>query len=419
MRYERAQEFSDGLAAVRDGLKWGYIDASGKIVIPLQYDWVLPFTDGITEVCRTGKRQWIDQEGRVAFENPFDAQHPSSADHDVGKSPGGSAVAINRFLRKVIRDSSYHQIRFFFDGVAVVAGRLIQDADKVSGSPEVRELAVIDREGVVLIPFGRFADLSDFHDGYATSLVYKDGVGLPLSIQVIDHLGNVMSEFSFSDWDVSPTDLVFSEGVATVRVYRKETLPNRLDILAPTVVCRLALVRPNGQVIVETSRETVTPFHEGRAFAKLPGGPWMLIDTAGQPVGDKQWLDLPLRSYWESRPSDFENGYAFGRLENAFGWIDVQGNFTPAPLRLGANERFVVRCADFAILERTDPGKEPRYGFWHLPSNKMVAPSFRSIEVCHAKGPLIRAETEDLEGYVDLNGTFIWKSRMCKDRAKD
>lgn len=417
-RFKLAQEFSEGLAGVWDGKKWGFIDKSGQVVIQMQYDWVLPFADGIAEVSHLGRRQWIGTDGRIAFENPFDGRHPYSSDHDVGKAPDGSAAAINRLQRKVIRDSGYFHIRSFADGVTVMTGRLLKAADPVNGIPESRELAVIDQEGKVLIPFGQYDNLSDFHNGFATTYVFKESERLPLSVRVIDRTGKVMSEYPFPQWEVRPTDLVFSEGVATVHAYVSETLPDRLDVLRPTVVSRLSLVRPDGRIIRETSWETVTPFHEGRAFAKIADGPWMLIDTSAQPVGDKEWLGLPLHAYWDIRPSDFENGYAFGRLGNAFGWIDRQGNFTDAPLSLGANERFVNRCGDFAIIERAVPGKESRVGFWHRPSNTMVAPTFRSIEVCHKEGPLIKAATAGHEGYIDLNGAYVWKKRSCREKAK-
>lgn len=45
-QYEAAQAFSEGLAAVRQNGKWGYIDTTGKAVIPFQYDQAYAFHEG-------------------------------------------------------------------------------------------------------------------------------------------------------------------------------------------------------------------------------------------------------------------------------------------------------------------------------------------------------------------------------------
>lgn len=49
-KYEDAKAFSDGLAAVKSGGKWGYIDESGKTAIPLKYDFAGRFKEGVAVV---------------------------------------------------------------------------------------------------------------------------------------------------------------------------------------------------------------------------------------------------------------------------------------------------------------------------------------------------------------------------------
>jgi len=52
-RFERANKFSDGMASVQIDDKWGYIDTTGTIVIPPQYDWgcSYDFSEGLAQVC--------------------------------------------------------------------------------------------------------------------------------------------------------------------------------------------------------------------------------------------------------------------------------------------------------------------------------------------------------------------------------
>ena len=61
-----ARDFSEGLAAVKKDDLWGYIDASGKMVIPPRYHWAQEFEDGRAEVTLPdGDEVIIDRTGNV------------------------------------------------------------------------------------------------------------------------------------------------------------------------------------------------------------------------------------------------------------------------------------------------------------------------------------------------------------------
>jgi len=71
-QYDDARDFSEGLAAVRVGGKWGYIDRSGKMVIPPRFLRAEPFRGGLA-VVDTSQRlfaywnkgtHYIDRVGR-------------------------------------------------------------------------------------------------------------------------------------------------------------------------------------------------------------------------------------------------------------------------------------------------------------------------------------------------------------------
>ena len=52
---------------MQDGDKWGFVGRDGKIVIEPKYDEVHDFTDGIAAVRQGGKSFFIDKTGRVPF----------------------------------------------------------------------------------------------------------------------------------------------------------------------------------------------------------------------------------------------------------------------------------------------------------------------------------------------------------------
>ena len=62
--YDEARIFTFGLAPVSKNKKWGFIDETGKLVIPILYDSVEYFTqNGLSAVKRNGKSGFIDKQG--------------------------------------------------------------------------------------------------------------------------------------------------------------------------------------------------------------------------------------------------------------------------------------------------------------------------------------------------------------------
>ncbi len=71
--YDYAVPFSEGLTRVKKDGKWGFIDTTGKVVIPCQYDdasW--SFSEGLTCVEKDGKYGFIDTTGKVVIPCQYD-----------------------------------------------------------------------------------------------------------------------------------------------------------------------------------------------------------------------------------------------------------------------------------------------------------------------------------------------------------
>ena len=69
MNYTNARCFSGGLAPVCNSkAQWGYIDKQGKMVIPYQFGYADRFREGIAKVMKSGKWVYIDPSGKVVKE---------------------------------------------------------------------------------------------------------------------------------------------------------------------------------------------------------------------------------------------------------------------------------------------------------------------------------------------------------------
>ena len=63
IKYDYAQDFSEGLAKVKLNNKWGFIDKTGKEVIPIKYDDAESFSKSLAGVKLEGKWFYINPKG--------------------------------------------------------------------------------------------------------------------------------------------------------------------------------------------------------------------------------------------------------------------------------------------------------------------------------------------------------------------
>ncbi len=76
--YYSAYDFIEGLARVEKDGKCGYIDKTGKVVIPLIYDMVWSFIEGLAKVKKDGKYGYIDKTGKLLASLIYDDVGPFS-----------------------------------------------------------------------------------------------------------------------------------------------------------------------------------------------------------------------------------------------------------------------------------------------------------------------------------------------------
>lgn len=67
----RADEFSEGLAAVAKEDKWGFINTTGELIIDYRFDSVGGFSEGLCWFEENNKRGFIDMDGNVVIKPVF------------------------------------------------------------------------------------------------------------------------------------------------------------------------------------------------------------------------------------------------------------------------------------------------------------------------------------------------------------
>ncbi len=65
-QYQNARRFSQGLAAVEENNRWGFIDSSGQVIIPLVYKDATEFSEGLAMVTDSqAVVNFVDHEGKT------------------------------------------------------------------------------------------------------------------------------------------------------------------------------------------------------------------------------------------------------------------------------------------------------------------------------------------------------------------
>ena len=160
-------DFSQGLAAVyREDKGWGYINRSGKVVIPFKFSGATPFKDGLAVISVDGKYGYISQQGKIVIplrkENELISLYSSSGFYEFSD---GLALISNRdqlgyinHAGKVVIKPKYIRASPFSENIASVIEQPF--------SGDKSECLYIDKTGKSII-VDRFNECGSFHDGVA------------------------------------------------------------------------------------------------------------------------------------------------------------------------------------------------------------------------------------------------------------
>ncbi|MEH2359029.1 WG repeat-containing protein [Nostoc sp.] len=187
-RFDSAEPFSEGLALVKINNKYGYIDKTAKLIIALQFDDAKSFSSGMAAVKIAEKWGYIDKKSKIMIPAQFDDAKSFSED-----------LAAVKIANKwgCIDKTGQTKIKFELDDSAIFSGglALVKVANK---------FGYIDKEGDFIIE-PQFDEADMFSEGLAPA---KKG----------DKWGyiNQFGEFVISpDFDLAKP---FSESIALVNV---------------------------------------------------------------------------------------------------------------------------------------------------------------------------------------------------------
>ena len=155
-QFNEALRFSEGLASVKSGDKWGYIDKSGNMVIAPQYEMAYQHQEGLAAVKQGGRWGFIDNTGKMVMAPQFqDAYGFSEGLVDV--KDGGKWGFIDKGGKMVVT-AKYDAVHAHFEGLA--------------GVKQGGKWGFIDKTGTMVIS-PQFDEAGRFSEGLAEVKVGK------------------------------------------------------------------------------------------------------------------------------------------------------------------------------------------------------------------------------------------------------
>ncbi len=258
---------------------WGFKDsATGKLLVPYQYDWADSMFDGMALVNRGKRFGFINQLGDEAIAVRYDfAQRfqENFARVRINKS----YELINRQgipLQGTVGSNNVNNVN---RGVATVS---IKEGDKI-------KFKAINSLGVQIIPPLYNLILPFYEDVSAFSLDTKYGL---INIQGKEIVGAKYENI-----------LRFTEGYAVARINSKSGYLDKM-----------------GNVVIPFQYEKAGVFGYGRAWVQS-NGKFSLIDKTGQTVTQATFSAINL----------FEEEQASVMVGNKWGMVDLNGNWIIAP----------------------------------------------------------------------------------------
>lgn len=185
------EQITPSLLPFSENDKWGYMNASGKVVINPKYDWAEEFSEGMAAVMLDDKYGYINEKGEVIIDIVYD--------HVGGIGEYGSLYEDSKFRNGLI--GAYNNNKYYMlnkDGKIVTK-------DYIDKSFSSQELMLAD--GSDLSQFSTYA-YDQYYSLSEERSIYKDINNEKYGY--VDAEGNVIIEAQF-DWAGR-----FSEGLAAV-----------------------------------------------------------------------------------------------------------------------------------------------------------------------------------------------------------
>jgi hypothetical protein len=274
--YDKALAFSDGLSVVYVGMQCGFIDTAGKLVAQPQFDDCMPFAEGMAAVKSGNQWGYIDQSGTIAIKPQFENTitfREGMAFVEAGKVSGvidktgkmlfqvnGSGGWFSEH-RAAVREHGIESKMFYVDstGQRAFPSTFESGGDFSEGLASVtneNKSAYIDPTGKIVIPFQLWSPWGGFSEGLAVVFIGQGRAAY------IDKTGKEVITGDFVRADP------FSEGLAAVMLRAGKDIVSTAQAQGSSMV----MIKPGAKYgYIDKTGAVVVPAQFAKA-GKFVGG---------------------------------------------------------------------------------------------------------------------------------------------------
>jgi hypothetical protein len=262
-----------------DTNRYGYINTTGKLVIPCTYLEAGYFSEGVAHVTMANSNEaFIDRSGKVVttLQQKYSSEYIFSEGLALAYAPRGNKIGFINTSGELAISYKYTYARGFSEGLAVV-----QNSEGLYG--------YIDTSGKQVIPF-QYKSAGDYSERWAPVQNTKGKWGF------IDKQGKIVIPYKYNNAHG------FSEGLATV--YNASG--------------HVGFINTKGTLVIGYQKyNRAFPFKEGFALVGVvtksdPSGKFGYIDRQGK---------LLTKLAYQSASSSFNNGHAVALKDLGTGYI--------------------------------------------------------------------------------------------------
>ncbi|KAA2243526.1 WG repeat-containing protein [Chitinophaga agrisoli] len=370
-RFNAVEEFSEGVASVREGGYYGYINPKGEWVIQPVYDYAQPFSEGIAVVYKGAKANYIRRDGTVILE--IDCA-------EAGAFLDGNAMIESRNKKYGVIDTSGHFIidTLYTDITPVKGGSFII-------SPSYDSAYIVNRKGAVIVPVGKYRGIKEIGEGYLQAAVL-DTVHHKEISALLDPAGRELfrkgDSQTYFNMEMSSGKLTFEEYISGHKAI-------------------YGIMDKAGNVIyADSTFESILPFRGNRSFIRRRYAHYVI-------TGDGKILTA---GFDRLLNDGFVNNRAFVETNSKWGVIDTNANYIIQPKFNEIMKPGLVGGVFFFKGLPTRTGKST-FGFADSSGKVILQPCLENYDVAGFRNGLLRCVLDNSIAYIDRTGKVVWQEK--------
>ena len=370
--FDWGYDFKEGLAAVRQNGFYGFIDSSGKYVIEPAFDIATYFVNGITLVYKQKQSYFIDKTGKVILPTVYRSMEFIDDHKAIITTRSKRCGIINVRTGGLLLDTLYSEISKFNSGVAVI--RKYDSLYSPYGE------AVIDTAFNFVVPIGKYANIYEFHNGFAG--VTFDTINNTEG--VIDVTGKLIKKepetpYGFINSTIPLGYYTFEQSTPGGQLYE-------------------GLINAKGDTILNNPNySNVFSFSCNRFIVQDHNLNYVVLDQHARRITNQAFEDV----------SEFFKNYAIVKTGDCYGIIDTNARFIIQPQYTHIS--FQDSTPDYFFFGVPAEDYISKYGIADLNNRVIIPPILKDPYYGGFENGLFKVLVKHRLNYFNPQGQIVWK----------